>query len=50
MGEQQVFDFLGRNVLALADNHILEPAGQNDTTIGPAHTQVTGAKKTVVIE
>jgi hypothetical protein len=50
VGEEEVLDLLGRDVLALADDHVLEPAGDRDVAAGVDRAQVAGAEPAVVVE
>src|SRR5690606_25440888 len=50
VGVEHVLDLLGRDVLALADDHVLEPAGQHDVAVGADVAQVAGTEPAVVVE
>ena len=40
MGDHEVFDFLGVNVLATADDHVLDAAGHAEVAVLVAHHEV----------
>ena len=49
-GDQQVLDLLGRDVLPLADDHVLEPPGDDQVPPVVESAQVAGAEEAVGVE
>ena len=47
---QHVLDLRGRDVLALADDDVLEPAGEGHVAVVVHHTEVAGTEPTLLVE
>ena len=50
MGVEQVLDLLGADVLALADDDVLEPPGQRHVSVGTHLAQVAGLEEPFFVE
>ena len=50
MVDEHVLDFLGRDVLAVADDDVLGPAGDDQVTVVDPAAEITGPEVTLVIE
>ncbi len=50
VGVEEVLDLLGRDVLAMADDHVLQPAGDGHVTLGVDHPEVAAAEVALCVE
>ena len=50
VGVEQVLDLLGGDVLAVADDHVLQPTGDGHVAVGVDDAQVAAAEVAVVVE
>ena len=47
---EHILDFLGRDVLAFADDDVLDAPGQRHMAVGMGHSEVSGAEPALVVE
>ena len=50
VGVEHVLDLLGRDVLALADDDVLHPAGEDQVPVRSQHAEVAGPESAPSIE